>query len=452
MKKDRFAGALRTGMVAALITTTLFAVVSLAGSIRSNYPIQPVSFMKVEITDTFWNPRVATNRDVTVPYCFLRCEETGRIRNFEVAGSLRKGGFEGLFFNDSDVYKVIEGASYALAQHSNPELDTYLDVLIAKIAAAQEDDGYIYTARSIGDQKYDYPGKEARWSNLRFGHELYNAGHLYEAAVAHYQATGKRTLLDVAVKSADLVCAVFGKKKRPGFPGHEEIEIGLIKLYRVTGDKNYLEQARLFVSRRGHKEHRENSFWKYAMAHRSLLRQEYAQAQKPIEEQSRAVGHAVRAGYFYAGVADVAALTNDRQYMEAIDKIWNDLVSKKLYLTGGIGSRQGGEAFGGNYELPNATAYNETCASVANALFNYRMFLLHGRSDYVDVLERILYNGFLSGVSFGGDRFFYANPLSSAGNYSRSPWFACSCCPVNIVRFIPSISAFNIRLYLCRKR
>ena len=415
---------------------TLVSLHNVSASER-DYPIRPVPLTDVEIADAFWTPRFKTNREVTVRYDFRKCEETGRIDNFAVAGGLKTGGFQGIFFNDSDVFKVVEGAAYCLAQQPDDELDRYLDELIAKFAAAQEDDGYLYTARTIGDPKYNFPGREARWSHLASGHELYNVGHLYEAAVAHFRATGKRTLLDIAIKNADLVCKTFGAgpDQLLDVPGHQEIEIGLVKLYRVTGDDKYLRQAKFFIDARGRSDRQ--TYGPYCQDHR------------PMIQQDEAVGHAVRAGYLYAGVADVAALTGDESYVRAIDRIWQNIVQKKMYLTGGVGSSRHGEAFGENYQLPNATAYNETCAAIAQALFNHRMFLLHGDAKYVDVLERIIYNGFLSGISLSGDRFFYPNPLAcnghtrfNQGQLGRSPWFGCSCCPVNVVRFIPSIAGY----------
>jgi len=406
----------------------------------SDYPIQPITFEKVAVTKGFWAERLETNRRSTLPACLKKCEETGCIHNFEVAGGLKDGGFQGIFFNDSDVFKIVEGAAYTLTMKPDPELAAYVDDLIAKFAAAQEDDGYLYTARTIGDPKYNYPGQEGRWSHCRDGHELYNVGHMYEGAVAHYQATGKRNFLDVAIKSADLVCEIFGEGEgqRIDVPGHEEIEIGLVKLYRVTGDKKYLDQANFFLEMRGRKDKRKELYG------------DNRQDQQPVKDQKEAVGHAVRAGYMYAGMADVAALTGDREMIDAADGIWENITSKKLYITGGVGGSRDGEAYAGNYELPNRTAYNETCAAIANVLFNHRMFLLHGDAKYMDVVERTIYNGFLSGVSLQGDTYFYPNPLSSDGRTKfnhdagaeRSPWFGCSCCPSNIVRFVPSIPGY----------
>jgi DUF1680 family protein len=403
-----------------------------------DYPVQPVPFTAVRVEDSFWSPRMETNRLTTVWYDFQKCEETGRIDNFAKASRLMPGEFRGIPFDDSDVYKIIEGAAYTLAVHPDPKLDKYLDGLILKIAAAQEPDGYLYTARTIDPKcRVDFFGP-TRWSKLASSHELYNAGHLYEAAVAHFQATGKRSLLNVAIKNAGLVCKTFGPA--PGQlqepPGHEEIEIGLVKLFRATGDRRYLAQAQYFCGLRGRPE-----------THK--LRGAYQQDDKPIVEQSEAVGHAVRAGYFYSGVTDVAALTGDARYAQAMDRIWTNVVGRKMHLTGGIGAMPAGEAFGADYDLPNASAYLETCAAIANALWNERMFLLHGDAKYLDVLERVIYNGFLSGVSLSGDRFFYPNPLESdgkakfnQGSCERAPWFGCSCCPGNDVRFIPEIASY----------
>ena len=406
----------------------VLAATALAG--QRDYPVAPVPFTAVRVQDEFWSPRMETNRVTTVWYDFKKCEDTGRIDNFAKAGGLMPGPFKGIPFDDSDVYKVIEGAAYTLSLHPDPKLDKYLDDLIAKIAAAQEPDGYLYTARRLfpPDKMPGMSGKE-RWLNEHASHELYNVGHLYEAAVAYFQATGKRTLLNVAIKSADLIAKEFAPGQHQLPSGHEEIEIGLAKLYRATGDEKYLKLAKFLIDIRG----RPETHKLYGL---------YCQDHKPVVEQDEAMGHAVRAGYLYAGMADVAALTDDAAYIKAIDRIWENVAAKKLYLTGGIGARHDGEAFGQNYELPNASAYNETCAAIANGLWNHRMFLLHGDARYLDVLERTIYNGFLSGVSLTGDHFFYPNPLASAKGYQRSEWFGCSCCPVNVVRFVPSIAGY----------
>ena len=426
-------------------------VVKAANTLPHDYPFEPVPFTDVKITDEFWSPRLDTNRLTTIWYDLKRCEDTGRIDNFAKAAKLMPGDFKGNTYDDSDVYKVIEGAAYTLAEQKDATLERYLDALIDKIAAAQEPDGYLYTARTVNyTNAISRAGKE-RWLNERGGfnggndsHELYNAGHLYEAAVAYYQATGKRKLLDVALKNADLIDQTWGpqpgKLKIPS--GHQEIEIGLVKLYRVTSDRKYLDLAKFLLDCRGR-------FLTEAPRKTNNFYATFYSDDKPVTEQTEAEGHAVRSAYMYSAMADVAALNGDNAYLHAVDALWTNMVSRKMYLTGGIGALGAGEAFGANYELPNATAYNETCAAVGNALWNERMFLLHGDAQYVDVLERVLYNGFLSGVAFTGDRFFYPNPLESDGkrkfnhgSNERSSWFDTSCCPVNIVRFLPQLSGW----------
>jgi DUF1680 family protein len=405
--------------------TIVAMFVFLAGcQMQESSQLRAVAFTDVVIADEFWAPRMETNCKVTVPYDFKKCEETGRIDNFAKAGGLMEGKFEGIYFNDSDLYKVIEGAAYSLKSHPDPELEKYVDGVIERIAAAQWEDGYLYTFYSLPERQ-----PEKRWTDVRNKHELYCAGHFFEGAVAYYQATGKRKILDVAIRLADYIDSVFGPDKKHDVPGHEEIEIGLVKLYRVTGDEKYLKLARFFLDERGQSDRRE-------------IYGDYCQDHKPVVEQDAAVGHAVRAGYLYSGMADVAALTGDAGYVEALERIWWDVVSKKLYITGGVGARRGGESFGEDYELPNKTAYCETCAAIANAMWNHRMFLLGGDAKYIDVLERVIYNGLLSGISLSGDEFFYPNPLASDGDYQRSPWFGCACCPTNIVRFMPSLPGY----------
>ncbi len=401
-----------------------------------DYEFKPVPFTSVQINDHFWKPRIETNKKVTIPYAFRKCEETGRIENFAIAGGLKTGKFNSTYpFDDSDVYKIIEGASYSLISQPDKKLDRYLDSLITLIAAAQEDDGYIMTWRTIDPQKppTTWSGTAERWSDLDNGHELYNLGHMYEAAVAHYQATNKRSFLDVAIKSANLVYDVFGPGKKEGYPGHQEIEIGLVKLYRLTKEPKYLELAKLFLDRRGHRPFKEKgTLWETG---------KYWQNHLPVIEQTEAVGHAVRANYMYTAMADIAALTGNSAYLNAIQKIWENMVNKKLYLTGGVGAAGHGEAYWENYDLPNADAYCETCAAIANVFWNHRMFLLTGEAKYIDVLERSLYNGLISGVSLHGDRFFYTNRLESKGE-ERSEWFSCACCPSNVSRFVPSVSGY----------
>jgi uncharacterized protein len=400
-----------------------------------DYPFKPVPFTAVHLDDIFWAPRLETNRITTIPYAFEKCRESGRMYNFERAATVLRGAAladrkpPGYPFDDTDPYKVLEGASYSLAVQPDPKMSAYLDKLIALFAAAQEPDGYLYTTRTI-DPQHPHPWSGSqRWVNEQeLSHELYDAGHLFEAATAHYQATGETNLLNVAVKEADLLCKTFG----PGtnqlhlWPGHEIVEMGLAKLYRVTGEQRYLDLAKYFIDVRGSRPGGDD----------------YHQSRIPPVDQTQAIGHAVRAGYLYSGMADVAALTGDENYVRAIDRIWENCVNKKIYITGGIGARPDGEAFGNNYELPNLTAYNETCAAVANGFWNERLFLLHGDAKYVDVFERTLYNGLLSGVSLSGTKFFYPNPLESTGDYERSPWFGCACCPGNITRFLPSLPGY----------
>ena len=429
------------GLIAALLP---ILAVTCAQAPKADYPAAPVPFTDVHLTDSFWAPRLEINRTVTIPHIFKESEETGRVKNFELAGSALAGATDGKYcsrfpFDDSDVYKVIEAASYALATHTDPALQKYVDSLIAKIATAQEPDGYLYAARTIGGPPpQPWLGKE-RWSRLYMSHELYNLGHLYEAAAAHYQATGEKNLLAIAVKSANLVAKEFGPGRRTNPPGHEEIEIGLVKLYRVTGTRKYLDLANFFIDARGRTEGRipyEND------GKEELLYGEYAQDHKPFVEQAEAVGHAVRAGYLYAGAADIAALTGNAAYIAALDKIWADVVGTKLYITGGIGAAGGWEGYGPAYRLPNASAYAETCANIATFLWNSRMQRLELDGKYADVMERILYNGVLSGISLSGDRFFYPNPLASFGQHERVPWFSCACCPPNVARILTSVPGY----------
>ena len=414
---------------------------------QKDYTIKAVDFTKVKLNDKFWLPRIETNRTVTIPASFERCESTGRVKNFVMAGE-RKGKFCTRYpFDDTDIYKTIEGASFSLAVHPDPKLAAYLDSLITIISKAQEPDGYLYTARTIDPINVGpWLGKE-RWEKEReLSHELYNAGHLYEAAAAHYLATKKRNLLNIALKNADLVCSVFGPGKKSVAPGHEVVEMGLVKLYRITAKKEYLNTAVFFINARGR-------YPGYNPASKDSWKNgSYWQDNKPVVDQDEGEGHAVRAGYLYSAVADVAALTGNDSLVNAIDKIWNNVVDKKMYVQGGIGAKGDGERFGENYELPNATAYNETCAAIANVFWNHRMFLLHGDSKYIDVLEKSLYNGLISGIGLDGKSFFYTNameirinnkvPGSDKAEATRSGWFECSCCPTNLVRLIPSIPGY----------
>jgi hypothetical protein len=401
------------------------------------YPVQPVPFTQVKISDRFWLPRVETVKNITIPYAFDQCEKTGRIKNFEIAGGQQTGSFCSQYaFDDSDVYKVIEGAAYSLHVRPDTALEAYVDRLIDKIAAAQEPDGYLYTWRSIYDREKAagavkeatesqfHRGSDTRWEREdQHSHELYNAGHLYEAAVAYYQASGKRKLLDVALRNADLVDKNFGWGKLEKATGHQEIEIGLVKLFQLTGERRYLDLAKFFLDVRGYGE-------------------AYMQNHQKVKDQREIAGHAVRACYMYAAMGDVTACTGGEEYMPALTALWEDVVGRKMYLTGGIGSAGSNEGFTEAYDLPNYSAYCETCASIAFVLWNQRMFQLTAHGQYLDVLERTLYNALNAGLSLTGDRFFYPNPLESRQNVERSPWFGCACCPSNVARFFPSLPGY----------
>lgn len=433
-----------------ILTATFLTCICITGSAQINhgYPIDPVPFTSVKVTDNFWGQRLQASREVTIPLAFSKCEETGRYENFvKAAHPSDTYKVEGFSFDDTDVYKTIEGASYSLQTYPDKKLQKYIDSVLVIVAGAQEPDGYLYTARTMNQKHpHNWAGKE-RWVAVEnLSHEFYNLGHMIEGAVAHYQATGKRNFLDIAIKYADCVCREIGNcpQQKKYVPGHQIAEMALVKLYMATGDKKYLDQAKFFLDTRGYTSRKDT----------------YSQAHKPVVEQDEAVGHAVRAVYMYSGMADVAAITGDSSYIKAIDKIWDNIVSKKIYITGGIGAHHAGEAFGNNYELPNLSAYCETCAAIGNVYMNYRLFLLHGDAKYFDVLERTLYNGLISGVSLDGGSFFYPNPLSSNGKYSRKPWFGCACCPSNVSRFIPSLPGYvyavkndqvYVNLYLSNK-
>ncbi len=421
-----------------LIASLLLIIYTALGQTRQGgYPITPVSFTSVRVTDEFWGQRLNASREVTIPLAFRKSKETGRYENFVKAANpstdYQVGGFS---FDDTDVYKTIEGASYSMQNYPDRQLDLYIDSVLKIVAAAQEDDGYLYTARTMNpEHPHEWAGNE-RWEQVEvLSHEFYNLGHMIEGAIAHYQATGKRNFLDIAIRYADCVEREIGEGagKQVKVPGHQIAEMALAKLYLVTGQQKYLDLAKFFLDKRGY----------------TARKDAYSQAHKPVIEQDEAVGHAVRAAYMYAGMADIAALTGDSAYVQAIDKIWENVVSKKLYITGGIGAKHEGEAFGGNYELPNASAYNETCAAIANVYWNHRLFLLHGDSKYYDVLERTLYNGLIAGVAVDGGTFFYPNPLESDGKYAfnqgachRQDWFGCACCPSNLSRFMPSLPGY----------
>jgi len=423
------------------------AVATMNSASARDYPITPVLFTEVDLHEGFWATRIETNREVTIPFAIEQNEITGRIDNFLLAAGLKEGNYDGERYNDTDVYKVLEGAAFSLALHPDPELDAYLDDVIATIAAAQEDDGYLFTARTAPSDELPVGIGEERWVNLAVSHELYNAGHLYEAAVAHYQATSKRNFLDIAIKNADLVYDTFGPDKIRNAPGHQVIEMGLVKLYRVTGDARYLELAQFFLEQRGN----DLTLKQYPEGHRFDIYNDpvQIQAHQPLLEQTEAVGHSVRAMYQYSGMADVAAITGDARFAGAMEALWDDVVGRKMYITGGLGSRHGVEGFGDAYELPNDTGYAETCASIGLVYWSWRLFLTHGDAQYLDVLERVLYNGLIVGVSAEGDKFFYPNPMSSDGEWgfnqgepTRKPWFGTACCPGNLTRFLPAVPGY----------
>jgi len=401
-----------------------------------DYSVRPALLGAVRIQDKFWLPRLELNRTVTLWHIIQQAQEHGEFDNFaKAAGTIPIGsGFKGSSpARDSDAYKIIEGIAYTLTLHPDAKLEAFCDELIANIAGAQEPDGYLYTARKItaADKMPEMAGPE-RFGREKTSHETYVMGLLLEAGVAYEQATGKRTLLDTAVRSADFLDRTFGPgdTQLHGTSGHEEVELALMKLYRATGSEKYLKLTQYFVDQRGR---RTPSYGAYAQDH------------KPVVDQTDAVGHAVRAGYLYCGVTDLAALTGNPQYRKAIEALWQSAVNRRMYITGGIGARRNGEAFGDDYELPNLTAYNETCAAVANAFWQERLFLMYQDAKYVDVLERILYNAFLGGISLSGDRFFYTNALESDGSRSRSarmPWFTWPCCLTNVVRLMPSIPGY----------
>ena len=421
--------------------------------VRTNgYPISQVPFTAVKVTpNTFWGDRIRAAREVTIPLAFSKCEETHRYENFKMAAfTLQHPGHEGLntpkwdvakfmgfSFDDTDVYKTIEGASYVLQTYPDAKLKQYIDSVLDIVAAAQESDGYLYTARTINPEHPHGWAAHKRWAaEEHASHELYNLGHMVDAACAHYQATGSDKFLNIAKRYADCVVREVGAKDGQAcvVPGHQIAEMALARLYVLTGEQKYLDEAKFLLDYRG----------------KTQVKNIYSQSDKPVVDQKEAWGHAVRAGYMYAGMADVAALTGDEAYLKAIDAIYDNIVSKKYYITGGVGARHEGESFGADYELPNLTSYNETCAAISMVYLFHRMFLLHGDAKYIDCLERTLYNGVISGMSVDGGRFFYPNPLSSDGKYKfnadgtteRQPWFGCACCPSNLCRFIPSFPGY----------
>ena len=405
----------------------------------ASYQVSQVPFTDVKIAEnSFWGDRLKAAREVTIPLAFSKCESEDRYRNFELAAHPSPENRPTAFpFDDTDVYKTIEGASYILQTYPDKKLESYIDSVLDIVAAAQEPDGYLYTARTMNpEHPHSWSGSE-RWEQVEGGsHEFYNLGHMVDAACAHYQATGSTKFLDIAKKYADCIIREIGpgEGQKTVVPGHQIAEMALARLYLLTGEKKYLDQAKYFLDYRG----------------KTAVKDQYSQSDLPVVDQREAWGHAVRAGYMYAGMADVASLTGDKDYVNAIDSIWKNIVTRKYYITGGVGSRHNGEAFGADYELPNKTAYNETCAAIAQVYLNQRMFMLHGDAKYIDCLERTLYNGVISGMSVDGGKFFYPNPLSADSIYrfnsgrtmTRQPWFGCACCPSNLCRFIPSVPGY----------
>jgi len=417
--------------MAAIVVATAATAKQKSENRHNGYPYSQVPFTAVKVAQkSFWGQRLKACEDVTIPLAFSKCESEGRYENFVKAAHPSKDyKVTGYSFDDTDVYKTIEGASYILQTYPNKRLEHYIDSVLDIVAAAQEKDGYLYTSRTMNpDKPHEWAGPK-RWSKVEdLSHEFYNLGHMIDGAVAHWQATGSTKFLNIARRYADCVVREVGPNKGQAcvVPGHQIAEMALAKLYLATGEKKYLDEAKFFLDYRG----------------KTSVKTEYSQSHQPVTEQSEAVGHAVRAGYMYAGMADVAALTGDKAYIDAIDRIWHNIVYKKYYITGGVGATASGEAFGKNYELPNMSAYCETCAAIAQVYLNHRLFLLHGNSKYIDCMERTLYNGVISGMSIDGGAFFYPNPLESMGQHQRQPWFGCACCPSNIARFIPSIPGY----------
>ena len=391
--------------------------------------MKPVSFENVSIVDGFWQKRISTAGEKTVWACIEECERTHRIDNFRRAAGLQEGGFTGIFFDDSDVYKVLEGVAYTLENSPSEALEKKADEIIDAICAAQQEDGYLYTYFILNTP-------ENRWTDMNY-HEAYCLGHMIEGAVAYARATGKEKWLNAAKRAVEQMMSVNGKNGAHWVTGHEEIELALVKLYRYTGDKKYIEYAQWLVEERGH-----GHLNTPLSENKELLQPVYCQDDVPVREISRVTGHAVRAMYYYSGVTDLASLLNDDDYANAMKRVWKNVVPANMYVTGGIGQSSHNEGFTADWSLPNLTAYCETCASIGMALWNHRMNLLTGESKYADIVEMEMYNGILAGISLSGDKFFYENPLSSIGNHHRRTWYGCSCCPTNLVRFIPSVGGY----------
>jgi DUF1680 family protein len=387
--------------------------------------LRPVPVNAVQLNDSFWAPRLAINREVTIPSQFSHLEETGRLDNFRKVSGKKEGRFEGIFFNDSDVYKWLEAASFAIVQKDDAGIRKMIETATKEIADAQQPDGYL-------NNYYSFERAGERWSNLKDMHELYCAGHFFQAAVAHYRATGEKSMLDVACRFADLICDVFGPEeegKRLGACGHEEIEMAMVELYRATGEAKYLKQAEFFLSVRGRNP-------------AVLGGGEYHQDHKPVREQDRMTGHAVRHVYLTSGMADVYLETGDESLLKALEALWRNMTERQMYITGGIGSRYEGESFGNDFELPNERAYTETCAAIGSVMWNWRMLAATGEERFAEVMELALYNGVIAGLSLDGQSYFYQNPLTDDGTHRRQPWFGCACCPPNVARLLAELPGY----------
>ncbi|TCL76458.1 hypothetical protein EDC14_1002217 [Hydrogenispora ethanolica] len=406
----------------------------------------------VQIEDRFWQPRIAGNRRHSLPYQYQQLQSSGVLDNFKRVLGQADGAYAGPFWMDSDAYKWLEAASYSLATHPDPELEQWVDDTIALIAAAQERDGYL-------DTYFQWVEPDKKFTNLAMCHELYCAGHLFQAAVAHFEATGRRTLLNVACRLADHIDAIFGPGKLEAADGHEEIETALVDLYRVTGTERYLNLAIFFIGQRG----KADSRFRWELGHLDEIAGKpgkpglvnpqyygsdeqydgrYAQDHQPVAEQSEVVGHAVRAMYLYSAMADIVAETGDPRLLAALERLWQNVTTRRMYITGGIGPSNRNEGFTRDYDLPNDTSYAETCAAVGMIMWQHRMLQLTGEGRFADIMERVLYNGFLSGVALDSRKFFYDNPMQSAGDRHRQGWFECACCPPNIARLLASLGKY----------
>jgi uncharacterized protein len=400
-------------------------VVDTSGSRHARLRSLPLA--DVRLADDFWEPRRRINRGETLPSQYEHIEETGRLDNFRRASGKIEVPFRGLYFNDSDVYKWLEAAAWTLAEGPDPDLERMVDAAITEVEDAQRPDGYLNTY-------FTFEKATQRWTDFDL-HEMYCAGHLFQAAVAHFRVTGSERLLDVATRFADHICDTFGREegKRHAVDGHEEVEMALVELFRVTGEKRYLEGAQYFIDARGH-----------GMLGRPYGQHEpsYSQDHEPLRDQSEVVGHAVRALYLYSGAADVFAETGEPALVEALERLWENMTTRRMYVSGGLGSRYEGEAFGRDFELPNERAYTETCAAIGSVMWNWRMLALRGEARYADLIEHTLYNAVLPGLSLDGQHYFYQNPLADDGSHRRQPWFGCACCPPNVARLLASLPGY----------